>query len=119
MATFRELLAATKAEIRETDPAGAEQAAAEGATILDIREPDETAQGIVPESIQIVRGNLESQVESRITDKDAPIVVMCAGGVRSAMVKRRGHSLQHVVASGPNEPGDAAHQSKLSRWRTA
>ncbi len=88
MPSFRELLAATKAEIDETDPAGAEQAQAGGALILDIREPDEVAQGVVPGSVQIVRGNLESQVEARITDKTAPIVVMCAGGVRSAFAAK-------------------------------
>jgi molybdopterin/thiamine biosynthesis adenylyltransferase/rhodanese-related sulfurtransferase len=88
MPSFRELLAATKAEIDEVDPAGAEQAQARGALILDIREPDEVAQGIVPGSSQIVRGNLESQVEARITDKTTPIVVMCAGGVRSAFATK-------------------------------
>ncbi|MGI9613410.1 MAG: molybdopterin-synthase adenylyltransferase MoeB, partial [Acidimicrobiales bacterium] len=88
MPSFRELLAATKAEIDETDPAGAEQAQADGALILDIREPDETAQGIVPGSTQIVRGNLESQVEARIVDKTTPLVVMCAGGVRSAFAAK-------------------------------
>jgi rhodanese-related sulfurtransferase len=41
MATFRELLAATKAEIRETDPAEAEAAVRDrGAVVLDVREPD-------------------------------------------------------------------------------
>lgn len=88
MPTFRELLASTKAEIAEVDPAGAETAVADGATLLDIREPDETAQGVVPGSVQIVRGNLEAQVEARLVDKEAPIVVMCAGGVRSAFAAK-------------------------------
>ena len=34
------------------------------------------------------RGNLESQIEGRITDKSTPVVVMCAGGVRSAFAAR-------------------------------
>ena len=88
MPTFRDLLTATKAAIRETDPAGAEKARASGATLLDVREPDEVAQGAVPGSVQIVRGNLEAQVESRIPDKSTPIVVMCAGGVRSAFAAK-------------------------------
>lgn len=88
MPTFRDLLTATKAAIRETDPAGAEAARAAGAVLLDVREPDEVAQGAVPGSVQIVRGNLEAQVESRIPDKSTPIVVMCAGGVRSAFAAK-------------------------------
>jgi molybdopterin/thiamine biosynthesis adenylyltransferase/rhodanese-related sulfurtransferase len=84
MTSFRDLLAATKEEIRETDPGGAEKLRADGAVILDVREPDEVAQGVIPGSVQIVRGNLEAQVESRIPDKSTPIVVVCAGGVRSA-----------------------------------
>jgi sulfur-carrier protein adenylyltransferase/sulfurtransferase len=88
MPTFRDLLTATKAAVRETDPAGAEEARARGAVLLDVREPDEVAQGAVPRSVQIVRGHLESQVESRIPDKSTPIVVMCAGGVRSAFAAK-------------------------------
>ncbi len=88
MTTFRELLAATKAEIAETDPEGAAAAIAEGAVLLDVREPDEVAQGVVPGSTTIVRGNLEAQVEARIPDKGTPLVVMCAGGVRSAFAAR-------------------------------
>lgn len=88
MTSFRELLAATKASIAETDPAGAEAALAGGAVLLDVREPDETAQGVVPHSVQIVRGNLEAQVESRIPDKSTELVVMCAGGVRSAFAAK-------------------------------
>ncbi|MEL7155987.1 MAG: ThiF family adenylyltransferase, partial [Actinomycetota bacterium] len=88
MPTFRDLLSATKAEINETDPAGAESALADGAVLLDVREPDEIAQGVVPGSVTIVRGNLEAQVEARLTDKTVPIVVMCAGGVRSAFAAK-------------------------------
>ena len=84
MPTFRDLLREAKAEIRETDPAGAEAMLAQGAVLLDVREPDEFEQGAVPGSVHIPRGNLEPNVENRLTDKDAAVVVMCAGGVRSA-----------------------------------
>lgn len=84
MASFRELLAQTKAEINEVDTERGAALRLDGATILDVREPDEVAQGVIPGSVGIVRGNLEAQIESHIPDKSTPLVVMCAGGVRSA-----------------------------------
>jgi molybdopterin/thiamine biosynthesis adenylyltransferase/rhodanese-related sulfurtransferase len=55
-----------------------------GAVVLDVREPDEYAQGALPGAIHIPRGHLESQIEGRITDHDAHVVIYCAGGTRSA-----------------------------------
>ena len=84
MASFRELLAQAKAEIREVDTAGGEQLLAEGWTLLDVREPDEYEQGAIAGSVHIPRGQLESSIENRVPDRSAPLVAMCAGGVRSA-----------------------------------
>ncbi len=88
MPTFREMLASTKAEISEVDTAQAEELRAAGATVLDIREPDEVDQGVIPGAVTIVRGNLEAQVENRIPDKSTKLVVHCAGGVRSAFAAK-------------------------------
>jgi len=89
MASFRDLLKATKAKIREVDTAEAEALRAEGGTvILDVREPDEYEQGAIPGSIHIPRGHLETQIENRVADHDARLVVLCAGGVRSAFAAR-------------------------------
>jgi molybdopterin/thiamine biosynthesis adenylyltransferase/rhodanese-related sulfurtransferase len=52
--------------------------------VLDVREPDEYEQGALPGAIHIPRGHLESQVETKLPDKSAPVVVYCAGGTRSA-----------------------------------
>jgi molybdopterin/thiamine biosynthesis adenylyltransferase/rhodanese-related sulfurtransferase len=88
MATFRDLLAAAKAEIDEIDTETAATRIADGAVVLDVREPDEYEEGAIPGAVHIPRGHLESQVEGRLTDKDAPIVAYCAGGVRSAFAAR-------------------------------
>ncbi len=88
MASFRELLKATRGQIREIDTATGEQLLAEGALLLDVREPDEYEQGAIAGSVHIPRGQLESQIESRVGDHDRPIVVMCAGGVRSAFATK-------------------------------
>jgi sulfur-carrier protein adenylyltransferase/sulfurtransferase len=83
MASFRELLAQTKSKIREVDPQTAEARLGD-ATFLDVRELDEFEQGSIPGAVFIPRGHLESQVENKLTDKNRPVVIYCAGGTRSA-----------------------------------
>jgi len=89
VATFRDLLAAAKAHITEVDTAAAaDKIAAGSVVVLDVREPDEFEQGALPDVIHIPRGHLEAQVETRIIDKSMPVVVYCAGGVRSAFAAK-------------------------------
>jgi sulfur-carrier protein adenylyltransferase/sulfurtransferase len=89
MPSFRELLASTKAEIREIDTARADELRRRpGAVVLDVREPDEYEQGAIPGAVHIPRGTLESSVENRITDKSAPVIIHCASGVRSAFAAK-------------------------------
>ena len=88
MATFRDLLSAAKAEIREVDTATASDLIAGGSLVLDVREPDEYDQGALPGVVHIPRGHLEAQVEGKLLDKNAPVVVYCAGGVRSAFAAK-------------------------------
>ncbi len=87
MSSPRDLLNAAKAEITEIDP---HEVAANIShyTLLDVREPDEYEQGAVPGAVHIPRGNLEFSVEGRIQDKNAPLAVYCAGGVRSAFATK-------------------------------
>jgi molybdopterin/thiamine biosynthesis adenylyltransferase/rhodanese-related sulfurtransferase len=85
MPSFRDLLKTTKARIREVDTAGAaDEVARPGTVVLDVREPDEYEQGALPGAVHIPRGHLESQVEGKIPDRGAHLVVYCAGGTRSA-----------------------------------
>ncbi|MCB0995227.1 MAG: molybdopterin-synthase adenylyltransferase MoeB [Acidimicrobiales bacterium] len=96
MASFRELLNQTKQQIREVDTAESEDLLGQGWLLLDIREPDEYEQGAVPGSIHIPRGNLESQIENRVPHRDTQIVVMCAGGVRSAFAAKTLEELDYT-----------------------
>ena len=85
MATFRDLLAGAKSRITEIETTEAQtRIDGGGVVVLDVREPDEFEQGALAGVVHIPRGHLEAQVESRITDKSAPVIVYCAGGVRSA-----------------------------------
>jgi sulfur-carrier protein adenylyltransferase/sulfurtransferase len=90
MASFRDLLASAKSQIVEIDTAGAEaQLAANPSTVvLDVREPDEYEQGALLNVVHIPRGHLEAQIEARIGDHDAPVLVYCAGGIRSAFAAK-------------------------------
>jgi len=89
MASFRDLLSHAKASITEIDTNEAQRRiSAGGVVVLDVREPDEFEQGALAGVLHIPRGHLEAQIEGRITDKSAPVIVYCAGGVRSAFAAK-------------------------------
>ena len=89
MSTFRDLLAQAKSQITEIDTHDAQTRIDNGGVVvLDVREPDEYDQGALPGALHIPRGHLEAQIESKIVDKSAPVVVYCAGGVRSAFAAK-------------------------------
>ena len=117
MASFRDLLNEAKAEIREVTTSEAEALIDGGATLLDVREADEFEQGAVPGSVFLPRGHLESQVEGKVADKAGTLVVMCAGGVRSAFAARTlqdlGYSNVVSMAGGFNRWKDEGRN-----WRT-
>ena len=100
MPTFRDLLAAAKAEIREVDTAEVQQRLDSPAPplLLDVREPDEFEQGAIPGALHLPRGHLEAQIEARIADKNASVVVYCAGGVRSAFATKTLQDLGYANA---------------------
>src|SRR4051794_23158058 len=120
MATFRDLLNQTKSEIREVDTAQAEELRAQpGAVVLDVREPDEYEQGAIPGSVHIPRGHLESNIEGRVPDHDTPLVVICAGGTRSAFaaktLEQLGYSDVVSVKGGFNKWKDEQRDWKAPR----
>ncbi len=87
MPSVRDLLARVRAEIKEVEPSEAE--ARRGDVLyLDVREADEYAQGALPGALHLPRGFLELQIEGLVPAKDRPIVIYCAGGVRSAFAAK-------------------------------
>ena len=83
MPTYQEILEQKRATVREVDARQSLQLREQGAVLVDVREQDEVDQGIIPGAIHIPRGFLEMRIEDAVRDHDAPIVVYCAGGVRS------------------------------------
>ncbi len=87
MPTLNELLAAVKRQIREVEPAEVEPRAPD-TVMLDVREAEEYTQGAIAGAVHVPRGSLELEVEGRIPDKSTPVVVYCAGGIRSAFAAK-------------------------------
>ena len=81
--TYQQRLQQLRETVPHIDIEEALQRVAQGGRMLDIREADETAQGIIADATVIARGHLESDVHTDIPDADTPIVVYCATGIRS------------------------------------
>ncbi len=90
MTSYRELLTQVKAEIAEIDAtdAAVRLDSDDAPVFLDVRERDEWDEGHIPGAVFIPRGNLESRVETALTDKSRPVVVYCAVGARSAFAAK-------------------------------
>ncbi len=122
MPTPRDLLAQAKEHISEISTEEAESRLGRS-TFLDVREPDEFEQGALPGAVPLPRGNLEFQVEGKLPDKAAPIVVYCAGGVRSAFAAdtmgQLGYTDVASVAGGFNRWKDEGRPWAAPRTLTA
>jgi len=88
--TYADLLMEVKNQVKQVtlEEVRARQERGEEFTLVDVREKDEWRQGYIPGSIHIPRGHLEMQVGSRLPKKDAPIVAICAAGIRSAFAAK-------------------------------
>ena|SRR6201997_664750 len=58
----------------------------ENLTLVDVREDNEWARGHLPGAVHLGKGIIERDVEEALPDKDAPLVLYCGGGFRSALV---------------------------------
>lgn len=83
MPTYQEMLERKREAVREVDAREAARLRDRGALLVDVREQDEVDQGIIPGAVHIPRGFLEMRIEETIRNREAPIIVYCAGGVRS------------------------------------
>jgi molybdopterin/thiamine biosynthesis adenylyltransferase/rhodanese-related sulfurtransferase len=75
-------LAELGACIAEVDPADALSLQARGAALIDVREPEEIAQGTAPGTLRLGRGFLELRIEQAV-ERGRTVVLMCGSGVRS------------------------------------
>jgi molybdopterin/thiamine biosynthesis adenylyltransferase/rhodanese-related sulfurtransferase len=75
----------------------------EKVTLVDVREKEEWRAGTIPGALSLPRGFLEIQAEQRLPDREAAIVVFCAGGTRSALAAMTLQDLgyAHVETANP------------------
>lgn len=71
--------------------------------LVDVREKDEFRGGYIPGAVHLPRGFLEMQAESKLPDKQAEIVLYCAGGTRSAFAAKSLADLgyENVLSANP------------------
>ncbi|MDC3957995.1 molybdopterin-synthase adenylyltransferase MoeB [Polyangium jinanense] len=77
--------------------------AREPMVLVDVREKEENRAGYIPGAISVPRGFLEMQIEQKVPDKNAPVVLYCAGGTRSALAAKTLIDLgyTHVESANP------------------
>jgi rhodanese-related sulfurtransferase len=54
--------------------------------LVDVREDNEWALGHLPNAIHLGKGVIERDIEQRVPDSAAKVVLYCGGGFRSALV---------------------------------
>jgi molybdopterin/thiamine biosynthesis adenylyltransferase/rhodanese-related sulfurtransferase len=82
--SYADLLREARSQIREVSPAEVDHLrTADEAVIVDVREAAEWEQGHVPGAIHLSKSYLEQDVEGAVADRDRPLVLYCAGGIRS------------------------------------
>ncbi|MBI2388920.1 MAG: molybdopterin-synthase adenylyltransferase MoeB [Deltaproteobacteria bacterium] len=88
--TYADLIAGIRKSIREVSLEELKRRIERKApmTLVDVREKEEFRAGFIPGALSIPRGFLEIQVEQKLPDKSAPIVLYCAGGTRSALAAK-------------------------------
>src|SRR5919205_478423 len=93
MPSGSEFIRQIKEQVREVDPAEVSELAHEGVAIVDVRETEETATGILPGARHVPRGYLESRIEGVVPERSTPVVIYCASGTRSALAA---HTLEQL-----------------------
>lgn len=85
---FLKIVDEAKQKIRQTTIPVVADRLARGDTFhfVDVREDDEYRAGHAKGAVHIGKGVIERDIETKIPDKSAEIIVYCGGGFRSALV---------------------------------
>jgi molybdopterin/thiamine biosynthesis adenylyltransferase/rhodanese-related sulfurtransferase len=92
--SYSDLLREARSKVREVPPGEVDQLRERGgAAIVDVREASEWEQGHLPGAIHVSKSYLEQNIEAAVPDRSTPVVLYCAGGVRSLFA---GETLQEL-----------------------
>lgn len=85
---FLALVNDAKSRVRQIDLEGYLEMKAAGAPhlLIDTREESEWAAGHAEGAIHLGKGIIERDIEARVPDRTATLVLYCGGGFRSALV---------------------------------
>lgn len=84
---FLKIVEDAKKRIRETtiDDVKTKLDRGEKFLLIDVREESEYAADHLPGAMHLGKGVIERDVEARVPDHNAPMVLYCGGGFRSAL----------------------------------
>ena len=77
-----------KSRVKEIDINGYKDMIQKGQDhlLVDVREDNEWNAGHVMGAMHLSKGTIERDIESKVPEKDTPLVLYCGGGFRSALV---------------------------------
>jgi len=81
--SYADLLREARTQIHEVTPQEVDALEPGAAAIVDVREASEWDQGHIPGASHVSKSYIEQQIEGIAPDRDAPVILYCAGGVRS------------------------------------
>ena len=84
---FLALVHDAKKRIKETDVTDVKRRldAGEKLALIDVREESEWGRGHLPGAIHLGKGVIERDIEQRVPDAGAKLILYCGGGFRSAL----------------------------------
>ena len=84
---FLKLVNEAKTRVKETDVANVKRRmdAGEKFILVDVREESEWAKGHLPGAVHMGKGVIERDIEQRVPDPNAKLILYCGGGFRSAL----------------------------------
>ena len=82
---FLELVNDAKTRVKQVNIEDYQDMPVDGHVLIDTREDNEWAAGHAAGAIHISKGIIEREIETRVPDKSATLVLYCGGGYRSAL----------------------------------